>query len=249
MRIPHLRLIVFLWMVTARLFPDGPPPRPGREVSLPQDEVKDTFFAYVIGVVRSGAEVDMDNAALMDVLTEFKTHFDLPFDKIERVVQARGASEAGGSLSIMFNEPDVRIPIPFSFLGYHPGAILASQTVTFTETRTVLPNAVDPRFTDPLYLLPLTDGYITIKVDEWLKFLFPTLVDDLYVSLIAIFRSHGDWICLLSGMGGKGKPVREFFSFTHNHIIFPIPAELAKLAEAISQSPVEETVSRGAPSR
>ncbi len=249
MRIPHLRLIVFLWMVTARLFPDGPPPRPGREVSLPADEVKDTFFAWVIGVVRTGVEVDMDNAALMDVLTEFKTHFDLPFDKIERVVQRRGISEAGGWLSIIFTEQDVRIPIPFSFLGYHPGAILASQTVTFSETRTVLPNAVDPRFTEPLFLLPLSEGYVTIKVDDWLKFLFPTLVDDLYVSFFAIFRSRGDWICLLSGMGGKGKPVREFFSFTHNRIIFPIPAELAELAETISQGSAEETASRGAPAR
>lgn len=236
-------------MVTARLFPDAPPPRPGREISLLPEEVKDTFFAYVIGLVRSGVELDMDNAALMDVLTEFKTHFDLPFDKIERVVQSRGTFGSDGSLSIIFTEDDVRIPIPFSFLGYHPGAILASRTVRFSETRTILPNAADLHFVDPLYLLPLSKGYVTIKVDDWLKFLFPMIVDDLYVSLFAIFRSHGDWICMLSGTGSKGAVIREFFNFTHNRIIFPIPADLARLADTIVGGPPVETVSRAPQSR
>ncbi len=230
-------------MVAARIFPDGPPPRPGREVSLLPEEVKDTFFAYVIGVVRSGAELDVDNATLLEILTEFKTHFDLPFEKIDRVVQRRGASRSDGSFSIIFTG-DVRIPIPFSFLGYHPGAILASETITFSENRTILPTGVETRFADPLYTLRLSEGYVTVKVDDWLKFVLPTIVDDLYVSLFAIFRWRGDWICVLSGTGGKGAPVNEFFNFTHNRIIFPIPPELSQLAGAIANDSSVETAAR-----
>jgi|WetSurMetagenome_2_1015567.scaffolds.fasta_scaffold370303_1 hypothetical protein len=232
-------------MVAARLFPEGPPPRPGREVSLLPEEVKDTFFAYVIGVIRSGVELDMDNAALMDVLTEFKGALDLPFEKVHRVIQQRGDSARDGSLSIEFTG-NVTIPIPFSFLGYHPGSILASRAISFAEGRTVVPGAVEIRFTDPLYLMHLTDGYVTIKVDDWLKFLFPTVVDDLYVEYAAIFRTKGDWIGVLSGTGSRGTRVREIFNLTHNRIVFPVPKELEKL---IVQIETDHTAGAAALSR
>jgi hypothetical protein len=231
-RIPRLKIIVFAWMVAARLFPDGPPPRPGREVSFLPEEIKDTFFAYVLGVVRSGVALEIDNADMREILTEFKASLELPFDKVDRVVQSRGVALSDGFLSIAFSE-DIRIPIPFSFLGYHPGAILASQTIGFSVDRTVVPNALDSRFADPLFLLRLSEGYLTIKVDDWLKFLFPTIVDDLHVDFIAAFRFHGDWFCLLSGWGSRGTPIQEIFNMTRNRIIYPHPADLRRLTDAI----------------
>jgi hypothetical protein len=231
-RIPRLRIVVLAWMVAARLFPDVPPQRPGREVSFLPEEIKDTFFAYVLGVVRSGVELEMDNADMREVLVEFKTALDLPFDKVERVVQHRGVTVGEGELSIVFRA-DVRIPIPFSFLGYHPGAILASRTVAFSEDRTVVPFSPEPRFADPMYILRVSDGYITMKVDDWLKFLFPGIVDDLYVDFISAFRFRGDWYCLLSGWGSKGTPVQEVFNLTRNRIIYPSPPELRRLTDAI----------------
>lgn len=210
---------------------------PGRDIALSPTEVKDSFFAYVIGVIRSGVEVDISNAGMREILTEFKTSLDLPFDLVSSVRQHQ--EQAGGerTLSILFHE-SVKIPIPFSFLGYHPGSILASAQIRFADSPSAGAKPSVPPPTDPVFALRLTEGRVTVDVDDWLEWLLPGIVEDLSVNMIAIFKYQGDWFCLLSGTGvRRGDAIHEFFNFTHNRIVFPIPGDLIELGNTITALP------------
>jgi hypothetical protein len=199
--------------------------RPGRWISLSPREVKDSFFAYVIGIIREGVEVNIDAAGMREVLTEFRTSLDLPFDLIDRVWQRRETDAAEGALGLEFFG-DATIPIPFSFLGYHPGWIRASQSVRFREMRFTYDEGRAAGERAPVYRLALEEGLLIVDMDQWLDDLFGDSIDDLPVRNLVFFTWRGEWVGLLHGLGYKGQPLRAFFNFRRNRIIFPIPAEL-----------------------
>jgi hypothetical protein len=214
---------------------DTLPVRPGREIALPQDQVKDSFFAYVIGVIMSGVDVDLTNQDLREILTEFKTSLDLPFDLVDAVKQSHDTGSGKRTLSIDFNSP-VKIPIPFAFLGYHPGAILSSQAVRLTEMNPAPSAARGESPATSVYVLRMEEGEIVVDVDDWIIFLLPTILDDLFVKMFAIFHYGGDWCCMLAGTGRRGGQIMEFFNFTHNYIIFPVPLALSNLGARLVNS-------------
>jgi hypothetical protein len=218
-----LFLLLGAWIRSA----DAPLTRPGREIALSPDEVKDTFFAYVIGVIISGVEVDLTNSDLRDILTEFKTSLDLPFDLITAVRQTYDPESGQRSLSIDFNS-SVDIPIPFSFLGYHPGVILASQSLHLSEMNPASSDPTQP--SSAVFVLRLIEGGITVDVDDWIEFLLP-IVDDLFVRMLVIFKYEDTWYCMLEGIGKRGEEIMEFFNFTRNLIVFPVPSSFTALGK------------------
>ena len=206
--------------------PPGAPasPPPGREVSLPPSEVKDTFFAYVLGVIHSGIDIDIDNAGMRAVLTEFRTALSLPFDLVSRVIQR---TEPGGArtIDVDFSRP-VTIPIPFALLFYHPGSIVAAQDLTFDV-------AVEGTPAAPAYVLELSSGTVLINIDDWLEVLLRAYLEDTWIRHLVFFTWRGDWLGLLEGRGRRtDRQVRAYFNFTHNMIVFPTPAALDQVARA-----------------
>jgi len=200
--------------------------RPGREISLPPTEVKDTFFAYVVGIIAAGAEVDIDNAQMRDILTEFKSSLSLPFDLIARVTQHTDPGTAQAAIGLDFLR-DVNIPIPFSLLFYHPGSIVASQDLLFQVTRSSMKDPAALGVMVPVYDLSLTQGSVLVDIDDWLEVLFRAYLEDTMIKHIVFFQSKGDWIGMLEGSGKRsGRVLRAYFNFTRNVIVFPPPASL-----------------------
>ena len=196
-----------------------------REISLLPAEVKDSFFAYVIGIIRAGIEVELDTAGMREVLTEFKTALDLPFDLITRVWQGPGSEPDQLALGLEFNG-GAAIPIPFSLLGYHPGSIRASPSIGFRELRFTYPDARGTGAEAPVYRLQLDQGSLIVDIDWWIDELLGDYLDDLPVSNIVFFTWRGEWTGMLQGPGYRGQPLRAYFNFRRNRIIFPIPAAL-----------------------
>jgi hypothetical protein len=202
----RLRALLFCIVVWAAAPPACANPGllfPGREIALSEEEVKDSFFAYVIGVIRSGIEVRLSNADLREILTEFKTSLDLPFDLISSVVQHRVPEASYPDLQIAFNS-SVKIPIPFAFLGYHPGSIFASEEVLFTETRPLRSYYLTPQIpdmADAVYVMRLSRGAVLVDVDSWLEWLLPSLIQDTIVDIICIFHNETNVVLPARGHG------------------------------------------------
>jgi hypothetical protein len=233
-RLPAGALAAFLAALLAA--PAGaqspsPPPPPGREMILPPSEVRDTFFAYLVGIVDAGLDAELDNATLRSVLTEFQSTIALPFDRISVVRHLAPRGEAGssgaGSLEIVF-DGDLDVPVPFSLLGYHPGSLRSTRTVRFEELRYPLV-PVRGGQAGPVYSFRIIEGAMTIDVDAWIDVLLGSIVDDLDVRLVAIARWKGAWRCILGGTGREGRRIIAAFDLTRNTISFPVPSELIRL--------------------
>jgi len=205
---------------------EAPPPLllPGREISLSQ--VKDTFFAYVLGIVLTGTDVDIDNAQMRGILQEFQTKLKFPFDLVSRVIQHAERDTDQRSISLIFTNP-VAIPIPYSFLGYHPGVLRSTQELNFHVTRWSYIDPRDQSVYTPVYDLALADGTVVIDIDDWLVYLLDKVLDKLEVRHIVFFSYQGEWIGLVEGRGRVfNRTMREYFSFTSNRIVYPVPDSL-----------------------
>jgi hypothetical protein len=224
--VPAAALAVLAFLALAAL-PAGAQAVPGRELILPPSEVRDTFFAWLVGVVDAGRDAAIDNAGLRDILTEFRSSIALPFDRIVEV-RHRAPSEGGrGSLEIEF-DGGIDIPVPFSVLWYHPGSLRATRTLRFDERRfPAVPAGRDAA--SPVYAFRLVEGSMTIDVDAWLDVLLGNVVDDLSVRLVAIARWRGSWRCLLGGTGREDRRIIAAFDLARNTITFPVPKELVRL--------------------
>ena len=203
---------------------DGPP---GRELILPPSEVRDTFFAWLVGVVDAGRDVRIDNAGLRDILVEFRSTIALPFDRIAVVSHRAPSADARGGLDVLFDGP-VDVPVPFALLWYHPGSLRSTPVVRFEEHR--VPLVMTGRdAAAPVYAFRLVEGAMIIDIDAWLDVLLGRVADDLVVRLVAITRWRGSWRCLLGGTGREGRRIIAAFDLERNAITFPVPAELVRL--------------------
>ena len=205
--------------------------RPGRDISLPPTEVRDTFFAYVLGTIRAGVEVDIDNAGMRDILTEFKSTLKLPFDLVTRVTQH--TTDHSTAIGLDF-DGDVSIPIPFALLGYHPGNIKSTADLSFGVTKTFYQEPSTSAPPAQVFALTLQQGSVLVDIDDWLEALFPSLLEDTQVHHLIFFVWHGQWVGLLEGQGERdGREMRAYFNFTANRILFPIPAELDRIGRQL----------------
>jgi hypothetical protein len=205
---------------------DSPLP-PGRELIRPASEVKDTFFAWLVGVVDAGRDAELDNAALRDVLTEFRSSIALPFDRISLVRHKAPRPDGYGGLGILF-DGDIDIPVPFSLLWYHPGSLRSTQVIRFDERRfSSLPTASSPA--EPVYSFRLVEGAMVIDIDTWVDVLLGRIADDLTIRIVALARWRGAWRCLLGGTGREDRRIIAAFDLARNTITFPVPHELTRL--------------------
>jgi len=211
------------------------PTRPGREVSLPPNEVKDTFFAYVMGIITAGLEADLDNAQMRDILTEFKSTLAVPFDLIDRVTQHTDGETGERTIGLQFSR-HVIIPVPFALLWYHPGTIEADQDLVWRVQPGVFHDPA--RGPEPVYDLELSQGGVLVNIDDWLEALFSATLEDTWIHHIVFFRWKGDWIGLLEGPGRRtGRAMRAYFDFTKNTIMFPPPADLENAGKQLADEP------------
>ncbi len=204
----------------------GEPGRPGREVSLPASEVKDTFFAYFLGIIANEAAVDMNNEQMRDVLVEFKTTLDVPFDLISRVTQLPDPESGLQVIGLELTQA-ATIPVPFALLFYHPGSIRLSRYVSFDVHRLPWTDPVKGGPPGTAFDLVLSHGTIFVDIDDWLEALFRDHLEDTWLQRVVFFKWNGDWIAMLFGIGRySGHARRAYFDLTTNRILFPAGDEL-----------------------
>ena len=207
--------------------------RPGREVSLPPGQVRDTFFAYVLGIISAGIEVDVDGEQMRAILTEFTSRLNLPFDLIGRVTQHTDEETGVRTIGLDFQR-DVSLPIPFSILFYHPGSIVADRTLLFRVDRSLLADPAGKEAPGPVFDLVITGGSVLVDIDDWLEALFSASLEDTWIRHIVFFTWQGEWIGLLEGTGrATGRVLRAYFNFTRNRIVFPVPPALDRQGKAL----------------
>ncbi len=205
---------------------------PGREVWLPESEVKDRFFGYLIGLVQVDTCGVLDADDLESVLRDFKGKTSIPFELIKSIRRECGDGVGPKEVSISF-KGELKTPVPYSILGYHPGSVSTSSTVRFYEWdipyKTLRWNRREPVDLTQIYVFGICEGWAVIDVDVWLDALLGGLLDDTRIVVMALFKYDGDWHGLAAGYGPSGEGRSGIFNFSQNRILFPTPEHLRML--------------------
>jgi hypothetical protein len=204
---------------------------PGREVWLPEDVVKDRFYSYLIGLVQADTCGVLRARDLENVLADYRGKTSIPFEYIEDIRRECGQSDPK-AVSISFSR-QLKTPVPYSILGYHPGSVIASDTVKFLEWdipfKSLRYSRREPVELSQIYIFGICEGWALVDIDAWLDKLLGGLLDDTRIVVMVLFKYESDWHGLAAGYGPSGEGRSGIFNFSKNTILFPTPRELRML--------------------
>jgi len=224
-------LLALLSICSANARADSPP---RRETALPEEEVKDFFFGYFIGLLAADANAVLTADDLRSLAPEYDADPNFPFHRIAKVQRKPTMGSDHAEIRIDFTE-EMEFDLPFDILGYRPGSISLSQTLRLRETR--FPPLQVNRETrnqarlDLLWVLELRQGNVFFDFDGWLDTLAAGLIDDMCVRRLYVFRFDGSWYGVLEGVGHRGRIITGTYDFQQNRIVVPPPKELRHFSD------------------
>jgi hypothetical protein len=212
-------LAAFLVASTACAYSDLPP----REIALPESQVKDVFFGYIVGILLHDEALDGDGESFLKMFPEFaEGGGQVPFHEMTRVVREPGAT---GARIVIELKDRLNYPVPVDILGYHPGMVRSSPRLVFDETPYV---PLDTGF-GTVRLVWLTDGDLGIDFVAWLDFLLGSWVDDVNAQFLAVAEYEERWFILLGGETPKGDWITGVYDLQSSRIVVRPPPALRLL--------------------
>ena len=202
---------------------------PGAEVCLPETEVKDRFYSYLIGLIESDTYGVLTSERISEILSGYRGKTSIPFEKILEIRREPRSDGKANYVSISFNGI-LKAPVPYSILGYHPGSVIASQKVDFFEwhypRRVIWLSHKKKLELRDVYIFGIYNGWAVVDIDAWIDKLLGGLLDDTRLVVLALFKYNGDWHGLAAGYGRSGEGRSGIFNFRKNKILFPTPRPL-----------------------
>lgn len=173
---------------------------------VPPSGVRDPILELLFTIADDDSLGTWDGAALARQVAASGRRSRLPVDDIVRIARRPAtAAEAevrrGARVSRVWElelSHALRLPLPYAFLGYHPGTLAAARTFVLSEWRLAdrtLHVVVDGRLatlevTD-VCVLRLDTGWFMLDVDAWLDALLGGLLDDYWTCGFAFARHEG----------------------------------------------------------
>jgi hypothetical protein len=217
-------------------------------------DVKDGIFAFLFGLLDRELCGIVSGAHLAEILERGERKSRVPTALIRSVRRAPGSSPPDAWVEAAFTAP-LKISIPYSILGYHPGSLAASETIVAREWRAdrlTVPNpgsGEGPRslvITD-VTLWAIVEGEIEIDIDGWLDAIMGSRLDDTRIVGLADFRLEGERFGMALGYNHSGKPRSGALDLRDDEIRFPSPRELKAIARYLRTRVVRRLERMGLP--
>lgn len=173
---------------------------------VPPSGVRDPLLELLFTIAENDSLGTWDGAALARYAAASGRRSRLPVGDVVRIARrpatAVEAKQRGGARVTRVWELELthalRLPLPWAFLGYHPGTVAAARTFVLTEWRLgdqTLQVDVDGRpatfdLTD-VCVLRLDTGWFLLDVDAWIDALLGGLLDDYWVCGYVFGRHEG----------------------------------------------------------
>ncbi len=213
---------------------------PTNEESDSGPEIYDPFFAFCIALIEGDSLGVWNRETITTWIDSTGRVSALPIDRLEYVERSKlpvsehlraGIDTATRRFKLVMTD-DLKIPLPFSILGYHPGDLFVSRELTTIEwdlDHHILhadidgPVRVNAKF---LRALHLVDGWVVLDVDRWLDRLLGKKLDDTWFEAFIVARVEvipEDQSDELNGMAlgrsRKNRPLVGSFDFRHNKVL------------------------------
>jgi hypothetical protein len=204
---------------TAAAAPDGPTPADSGSVP----EIRDPFYAFILEITA----VDSLGAWTRDDLQAYVARSGrptrMPLDRLRHISRRAAAGpeseiQRGAQVFRIWEialEDDLRLPMPYSILGYHPGHLLISRDLKFSEWRLDRRNIHVVRG-DTVAVIParqvtafrLDEGWVILDVAAVIDRVLGAKLDDSWTVGFAVCRVE-DRLC---GLGlGYSRSFRKLF--------------------------------------
>jgi hypothetical protein len=173
---------------------------------VPPSGVRDPLLELLFTIAEDDSLGTWDVAALARYETASGRRSRLPVSDVVRLTRrpataAEAEQRRGASVTRVWQlelAHALRMPLPYSFLGYHPGTLAAARTFVLSEWRLgdqTLDVTVDGRqatsgVTD-VCVLRLDTGWFMLDVDAWLDALLGGLLDDYWACGYVFARHEG----------------------------------------------------------
>lgn len=188
--------------------------------SSPGIEIRDPLYEFVINLATGDSLGIWDQADLRAFVERSGRRSALPWEDVVRIVrrEARPAeAEAcrGARVTRMWEltmRRSVRMPMPYSVLGYHPGTLfiadgfVASEWQLGTRTLFIAKDGLAARhLVESVFVFRVDKGFFALDVDAWVDKVLGRRLDDFYVNGFALFRAGGRMreISLLTTRSGR----------------------------------------------
>jgi hypothetical protein len=188
--------------------------------------VKDPVFAILLGLLDGERYGLLSREHLEREIARRQMPTRLPYRKVAQVWRRGrdGTDESDVALEFL---GALKVPVPYSILGYRPGDIRASALCRLHE-RKLGDVALGPRgerFED-VRLLTLEEGEMEVDIDALVDFLAGSALDDTRVTGLAVLRHQGRRLGVAFGYNRDGGPRFGVFDFEADKILIPLPAPL-----------------------
>jgi hypothetical protein len=225
-------LLVVVMVSSVRLqcaFADSTPS--GGEYRMPRDEIGDDFFSFLVALEDSGDEISLDKSGLHLQFPAINERNSSLFGYVQQIDRRTDTDHAELQFSFL---DDLRVPVPFGILWYHPISIDMSGIVLLRESRsasrTLTKKGGQQVVLSPEYELRLERGHASIRIDAWLTVLTVGLLADFSFEAISLFKNGGVWYGLLAGRGPGNRLVSWLYDLKAMRVVLPLPDEFAPLA-------------------
>ena len=222
---------------------------------LPLDpQVKDPVFSVLVGLIHSNLYGSLSGERLERAVSGQRGQSRLPYRRLRELRRVADPGGQSAQVSLVL-DGDLKLPIPYTILWYHPGSFATSETCVFREwilgpmsvsvpaARKGQPAA--PVDLQDVHLFALDQGRIAVDIDAWLDRLMGSALDDTVVTGILLFRRNGRWLAVAVGYNNDGKGRSGTFDFTEDRIVFPVPAEMKAVARQMRARMEALMASRG----
>jgi len=188
--------------------------------------VKDPVYAVLLGLLDSESFGLLSREHLEREMRRTGTTTRLPYQKVAWV--SRQSREPGqvSEITLEFLGP-IKVPVPYSILGYHPGNVLASPTCRLREWKLgeLALGAQGERF-DDVRLLAVEEGQLQVDIDRLVDLLAGSALDDTRLSGLAVLRHRGRRLGVAFGYNDEARARYGVFDFAADKILIPVPAAL-----------------------
>jgi hypothetical protein len=211
------------------------------EAVTPASSVDDPIFAYLVGLVDGDLYGSVDAEALEEAVGRSGKDSRLPYQSLERLTRIKGPGRFDNRIHAIFREP-LRLPVPYRILGYSPGTLTGSQTISFREYP--LGNfsfhhgkgKERKRSTmTEVRLFGVLDGQLVIDIDGWVDRLAGGKLDDTRVTGLVLFWHGGDRWGMAVGYNRDWKGRSGVLNLRENKIRFPSPPGMKTAARKLRQ--------------
>ena len=198
-------------------------------------DVKDPVFSFMVGLLDHDLCGAVCAPHFEQVIAAVGRPSRIPHDVIRSVRRGRGR-RGHNWVEARFTEA-LKLPVPYSILGYHPGSLVSSPNVLFAEWHLARTHVGNPLGPSPPYfelkdltLWGLIEGEILLDIDGWLDFMLGGKLDDTRIIGLAIFRFRGVRYALALGFNDEGRGRSGVLDVAEDEIRYPSPTELKVIA-------------------